>query len=419
MTAPVKDDDEHRQAGEAALVEQSADPTPNRFMPEVGSMAAPDDAGTIVALIQRAAIDPSFDVEKLNSLLEVKERWEKEEARKAFVAALAEFKQNPPHLVKDRQVDFTTNKGHTSYKYPSLGEVSARITVGLAEQGFSHSWAIAQEEGAVTVTCKLTHRLGHSESVEVTGPRDNSGNKNSIQQIGSSISYLERYSLMAITGLAAHDEDGDDDGRATSPQTGSVPERDQQAQHPSEEQAQAPKQDSGGGRKLDPPGTPVPFNRTEVLKATVVELLGDDIDERVANMDQTLMVNLLTANRFMPEEAAEGLGVSPGLNVTKEGDDRYKLDAKTRAIVFNWMNEDRDRKPLDAAKAIVTYWATKTGLMPEVAAEGSQEEPDEAEVEVIQPTEEEKAAAIDPAAVDMAAVQEAEAQGFEERKKDD
>ena len=55
--------------------------------------------------------------------------------------------------------------------------------------------------------------MGHSEAVSIAGPLDDSGQKNGIQQIGSTITYLERYTLMAIMGLAAHDQD--DDGIAS------------------------------------------------------------------------------------------------------------------------------------------------------------------------------------------------------------
>ena len=159
----------------------------------------------MVSLIQRAATDDAFDLEKLDRLLDVKERWEKEEARKAYVAALAAFKRNPPKLVKDQQVDFGEGRSRTRYNYASLGDVASQVAAGLAEHGLSHGWAVAQEQGVVTVTCTLTHEWGHGEEVSITAPRDDTGNKNSIQQIGSAITYLERYTLMAITGLAAHD----------------------------------------------------------------------------------------------------------------------------------------------------------------------------------------------------------------------
>ena len=171
-----------------------------------------DQSAVMVSLIQRAATDPQFDLEKLDRLLDVKERWEREEARKAYVAALAAFKLDPPRLVKDRRVDFGEGRNRTRYNHASLGDVASLIAEGLAQHGLSHGWAVAQADGVVTVTCTLTHALGHSEQVSITGPRDDSGNKNGIQAIGSAVTYLERYTLMAITGLAAHDTD-DDNGQ--------------------------------------------------------------------------------------------------------------------------------------------------------------------------------------------------------------
>ena len=182
-------------------------------MTGTNTLAEHDGSTALLALIQRAATDNDFSIEKLEKLLDVKERWDAEEARKAYVAALAAFKRNPPALVKSQTVDFSTNKGRTKYNYASLGQVASAVASALSEHGLSHSWAVSQEGGGVAVTCTLTHERGHSESVSITGPEDDTGNKNGIQQIGSAITYLERYTLMAITGLAAHDQD--DDGIAS------------------------------------------------------------------------------------------------------------------------------------------------------------------------------------------------------------
>jgi hypothetical protein len=63
----------------------------------------------------------------------------------------------------------------------------------------------------ISVTCILSHRDGHSEETTLSGPPDASGNKNAIQAIGSTLTYLQRYSLVQALGLAAAN---DDDGRA-------------------------------------------------------------------------------------------------------------------------------------------------------------------------------------------------------------
>ena len=64
------------------------------------------------------------------------------------------------------------------------------------------------------VTCKITHELGHSEETSLSAPADSSGSKNAIQAIGSTITYLQRYTLLALTGLATHEQD--DDAQAVS-----------------------------------------------------------------------------------------------------------------------------------------------------------------------------------------------------------
>ena len=61
------------------------------------------------------------------------------------------------------------------------------------------------------VTCIVAHRDGHFEETTLSAGHDQSGNKNSIQAVGSTITYLQRYTLKAALGLAASD---DDDGRS-------------------------------------------------------------------------------------------------------------------------------------------------------------------------------------------------------------
>jgi hypothetical protein len=61
--------------------------------------------------------------------------------------------------------------------------------------------------------CAVTHVKGHVERCIMKALADESGGKNSIQAIGSAITYLQRYTLLAATGLTSADID-DDDGRA-------------------------------------------------------------------------------------------------------------------------------------------------------------------------------------------------------------
>lgn len=171
------------------------------------------DNGSLMAIINRAASAENFDVDKLQKLLEIKERWDANEARKAFTAAMAAFKTNPPEIIKDKHVAFNTSKGMTEYDHATLGAVCAAVIKGLSQHGISHRWDVAQADNRIKVTCILTHEQGHSEQVSLNSAPDESGGKNSIQAIGSAITYLQRYTLFAATGLAAGESD--DDGNAT------------------------------------------------------------------------------------------------------------------------------------------------------------------------------------------------------------
>src|SRR6185437_5173035 len=85
----------------------------------------------------------------------------------------------------------------------------------LASVGISHHWDVSEnDKGAISVTCALTHQLGHKETVTLSAPPDASGKKNAIQQKGSTITYLERYTFLALVGLATVDQD--DDGKHSS-----------------------------------------------------------------------------------------------------------------------------------------------------------------------------------------------------------
>jgi len=166
----------------------------------------------LVQIIQRALADPGFDVSKLKELLEMKERWEANEARKAFAAAMAAFKANPPVLTKNKRVNFTTQKGTTDYRHATLDQVSEVIGKELTKHGLSHHWDVQQTGGRIIVSCVLQHVLGHSEKTTIEAGADESGSKNSIQAVGSTITYLQRYSLLAATGMAVKGQDDDGAG---------------------------------------------------------------------------------------------------------------------------------------------------------------------------------------------------------------
>lgn len=167
---------------------------------------------TPMTLIESATTSGA-SIEQMQQLFELQLRWEANEARKEYNNAMAAFKAEGMRIAKDHRVRFQTSKGLTDYKHATLGNVVEQVTPVLSKYGLSATWDVQQTAGGITVVCKVSHIQGHSETVQMTADPDDSGNKNKIQQVGSTVTYLQRYTLLSALGLATYD--GDDDAAAT------------------------------------------------------------------------------------------------------------------------------------------------------------------------------------------------------------
>lgn len=159
----------------------------------------------------RIAVENGADLDRLERLMALQERWEANEARKAYVAAMTAFKAEKLTIVKGKKVEYVG----TSYMHAELSDVTDVICPALARHQLSHRWDVSQEGERITVDCVITHVLGHSERVTMQAMPDNSGKKNAIQQVASTITYLQRYTLLAATGVATKGQDDDGKGLDT------------------------------------------------------------------------------------------------------------------------------------------------------------------------------------------------------------
>lgn len=158
-------------------------------------------------------LQAGVSIEQMQGVMALQKEWEANEARKAYVADMAAFKLNPPEIQKTKGVGFANKDGtFTGYFHATLGDVAKAVVHALAQHGFSHSWETNQTGGTISVVCKITHRLGHSETTRMEAGADQSGKKNAIQAVASSITYMQRYTLLAACGLATTDI-ADDDGQ--------------------------------------------------------------------------------------------------------------------------------------------------------------------------------------------------------------
>jgi len=152
-----------------------------------------------------AARQQGASLEQMQQLMDMQFKWEANEARKAYFAAVANFKAMPINITKDK-----VNKQYNS-RYTGVGNLVNTVNAELSKFGLSANWDIKQN-GHIEVTCILSHAQGHSERVSLSAEADKSGAKNPIQQVKSTITYLKIATYEAVTGVASSDDPGDNDG---------------------------------------------------------------------------------------------------------------------------------------------------------------------------------------------------------------
>jgi len=147
------------------------------------------------------AVEKGADIDKLEKLMDLKERNDAAMAKKDFDAAMSGFQADLLPIVKTKQA-------HNS-KYADIDDIAKSIRPLAEKFGLSYRFEQKQENANITVTCIVSHLSGHSESAEFTAPADTSGGKNAIQSLASTVTYLRRYTLTGALGITTGDDDND------------------------------------------------------------------------------------------------------------------------------------------------------------------------------------------------------------------
>lgn len=163
--------------------------------------------------ILSAAVASGMAPEALGKLVDLAERMDAANARKAFADAMARFGAICPPVqrrTENSQFQVTRDGRKVNRMYASLDDIAATVRKPLAECGLSYRWSNAViHEGKLTITCVVSHELGHSESSSITLPTESRAGCSEAQKIGSVNTYAQRYSLVNALGLTSCDEDTD------------------------------------------------------------------------------------------------------------------------------------------------------------------------------------------------------------------
>jgi uncharacterized membrane protein len=156
------------------------------------------------------AINTGATPETLEKFMAMHERWEASQSRRLYDKAIAAAKAEIKPITKNK----TANRGGAgSYKYATLSAIELAVVPALSAHGLSYRFRTNTDDKRITVTCIISHEGGYNEENSLAASADTSGAKNAIQALGSAVTYLQRYTLLAALGLSATD---DDDGQATT-----------------------------------------------------------------------------------------------------------------------------------------------------------------------------------------------------------
>ena len=157
----------------------------------------------------RLAVSGGADLDKLEKLLALQERYEANEAKKAYSNALAIVNKNIP-LVNKNSINTQTHS-----KYASLDNIICKTKEIYASEGFSVTFyeGVTDKPENVRVCADVLHKQGHKETYYFDIPMDGRGlkgnaNMTAIHAKASSVAYARKYLMCLIWNIPTADNDG-------------------------------------------------------------------------------------------------------------------------------------------------------------------------------------------------------------------
>ena len=154
---------------------------------------------TLLAYLRAA--ESGADLERLEKLMDLHERFEKNVAVKAFNQAMADFRSESMTILKTKYVDIA---GGAKFWHAELGNIVEEVIPKMSKYGLFHVWVPKQrDDKQIEVSCIIKHALGHaSEPTTLFAPPDTGGNKAAIHAVAATVTFLQRYTFLLAIGLA-------------------------------------------------------------------------------------------------------------------------------------------------------------------------------------------------------------------------
>src|SRR3990167_4691026 len=176
-------------------------------MKKGGKMANDLEIKNSPAEMIRMAVAGNADLDKLEKLLALQERWEANEAKKAYNDSMSRVHANISSVIKTKKNPITNSR------YASLDDIIIQTKEVYTNEGFSVSFyeGDGAPEGTVRICADITHRLGHTMTRHYDVPLDGVGlkgnaNMTKIHGKSSATSYGRRYLMCMIFNIPTNDD---------------------------------------------------------------------------------------------------------------------------------------------------------------------------------------------------------------------
>lgn len=155
------------------------------------------------------ALEKGADPDRLEKLIALQERWERNRAAERFADAITAFQRECPQITERKP------GGGGKYKYAPFEAIFAVIQPLLSRHGIALTFTTRWMDRGLEATCRVrvgTHAEETTVAVRAPGPittKDGSSVVNDTQLDGQALSYAKRYAVCAALNIVCTGEDND------------------------------------------------------------------------------------------------------------------------------------------------------------------------------------------------------------------
>lgn len=177
---------------------------------------------TLHAIIA-ATRDASISVDKMERMLDLQERLMAADAKREFDYQMSALQPALPVITKKGMITIRDKNDKDKIiqqtPFARFEDIQKSILPILSRFGFALTHRHGRTaEGLVFVTSVLSHATGHREETTISMQVEQSGSKNPVQGVGSSLSYGYRYNTKALLNLIYEGEDDDAQAAGGTPE---------------------------------------------------------------------------------------------------------------------------------------------------------------------------------------------------------